>query len=143
MSVTLLTFIGMDPWTVLPPHITVRHHRLHTHAAVTDGHSTIWIDDRLSDTERRCALMHELVHLEHGHAGHQPETVERAVRAETARLLIPSDRLWAHRHWHDTMHALAEELGVTTSVLRDRLENAGPEETKAIQRARWEAHLDI
>ena len=133
-----------DPWAEVSrhPHISVHFDRLERAAGVTDGHSNIWLDERLTEIERRCALMHELVHLEHGHMGHQSETVERAVRAEAARLLIPSDRLWAYRHWHDTMHALAEELGVTDAVLRDRLEAAGPEEIKAIQRARWEQHID-
>ena len=36
------------------------------------GATVIWLDPRMTQAERRCALTHELVHLEHGHRGCQP-----------------------------------------------------------------------
>lgn len=111
----------MDPWAVLPPHVAVHHSRLDRLAAVTDGHATIWLDDRLTAVEQRCALTHELVHLELGHVGHQPPAIEVKVRERTARWLVPLERLWEVRHWQGPLHLLAEDLGVTTAVLQDRL----------------------
>ncbi|MFI7483274.1 ImmA/IrrE family metallo-endopeptidase [Kocuria sp. M1R5S2] len=118
----------MDPWTVLPPHITVHHVRLDRLSAVTDGHSTIWLDDRLTEIEARCALMHEALHLLMGHDGHQPAAVESKVREGTARLLIPLSALWEVRHWQGAWQGLAEHLGVTTEVLADRLRWPSEEE---------------
>ncbi|MFC4903805.1 ImmA/IrrE family metallo-endopeptidase [Kocuria oceani] len=90
-------------------------------SAVTDGHSTIWLDDRLTETEARCALAHELVHLELGHIGHQPQAVEEKVREDAARRLLPLQALYTHRHWQGRLYGLAEDLGVTEAVLTDRL----------------------
>lgn len=114
----------VDPWAEIsgtPPHVTVHHTRLEQVAAVTDGHSTIWLDERLSELEARCALMHELVHLRFGHAGHQPESIERKVCERAARLLIPFEWLYRVRHWQGRPDTLAEDLGVTPAVLRDWL----------------------
>lgn len=111
----------MDPWAVLPPHVAVHHSRLDRLAAVTDGHSTIWLDDRLTSVEQRCALTHELVHLELGHVGHQPPAVEAKVREHAARRLVPIQALYDHRHWQGRLYGLAEDLGVTEAVLTDRL----------------------
>lgn len=104
-----------------PPHITVHHIELQRLSAVTDGLSTIWLDDRLTEIEERCALAHELVHLEMGHVGHQPPAVEEKVREQAARSLVPIKALYAHRHWQGRLYGLAEDLGVTEAVLMDRL----------------------
>lgn len=128
----------MNPWAVLPPHITVHHKRLVSHAGVTDGHETIWLDDRLTEVEQRCALAHELVHLAEGHVGHQPPAVEEKVRASTARLLIPFSKLWAVRHWQGSVHGLAGDLGVTPAVLRDRMRWATHAELDILQTRHWD-----
>lgn len=106
---------------MLPPHIAVHHSRLDRLAAVTDGHSTIWLDDRLTSVEQRCVLTHELVHLELSHVGHQPPAIEAKVRERTARWLVPLDQLWEVRHWQGPLHLLAEDPGITVAVLHDRL----------------------
>jgi hypothetical protein len=58
----------------------------------------IVLDDRLTQTERRCALMHELVHDERriGWPFATPATMEREeaiVRKETAERLVPAAEL--------------------------------------------------
>ncbi len=123
-----------DPWSVLrsrPDLTLVWAGELPTHwRGCTDGHSTIWIRTGLSQTERRCALAHELVHIRHRHDGHQPACVERQVRAETARWLIPD--------LHILRDALlmpdpAAELWVTPAVLHDRLAGLTDDERSRIQ----------
>lgn len=129
-----------DPQAAHPPilRITVHMTQLPTLSAMTDGQSTIWLDERLTKVEARCALMHEIVHIAYGHAGHQPPMIERKVRAETARRLIPFERLLTVRHWQGDLHGLAEDLGVTDAVLHDRLRLATVEERAALEEARAE-----
>ncbi|WP_374189474.1 hypothetical protein [Sinomonas cellulolyticus] len=67
------------------------------------------LDKRLDPVERRCALMHELVHIEHGHTGCQGPRTERRVRHEAGRRLISPTHLLEAYRW--TEHP--EELGVT------------------------------
>lgn len=86
-------------------------------AARTDGVS-IWIDDRLNEIEERCAVEHELVHIERGEGTCQPEYIELEVRYETAMRLLPD---------LDTVPCVGADLteiakrwGVTRRVLMDR-----------------------
>ncbi|MDO5619308.1 ImmA/IrrE family metallo-endopeptidase [Kocuria sp.] len=115
-----------DPWQVIhqSPHLSVCTTRLHGIQGATDGRCRIWLDDRLTAVERRCVLTHELVHVEMGHRGHQPECVEWLVRERTARLLVPWEALLARRGWEGSLWHLAEDIGVTEVVLRDRLQAA-------------------
>lgn len=57
----------LDPWETVAAdaRLTV------TTARLTDGAGRIWLDGRLTATERHCVLTHELVHVEAGHHGHQ------------------------------------------------------------------------
>lgn len=131
----------INPWAVLPPHITVHHTPLDRLSAVTDGSATIWLDDRLTETEQRCALTHELVHVDFGHVGHQPESIERKVRERTARLLIPFERLYRVRHWQGRPDTLAEDLEVTPDVLRDRLRWLTEDEERRVRGMYWLEYL--
>lgn len=88
----------------------------------TDGRRRIWLDKRLQQAERRCALTHELVHLERGHTSCQGPRVERRVRAETARRLVPFEHLLEAYRWTQHPAELADELWVTVDVVRDLLE---------------------
>lgn len=106
------------------------------YAGMTDGTGRIWLDDRLTTIERRCALTHELVHVEAGHAGHQGECTEHWVREQAARLLVPMDNLLPWRTWQGTLWQLSEELGVTHAVLTDRLNTASPGEWELLRAAR-------
>lgn len=75
----------------------------------------------VTQVERRCALTHELVHLDCRHQGHQPSGVEARVRAEAARLLIPDAALDDALAWTTDLYELAETLWVTEAVVKDRL----------------------
>ena len=113
-----------DPWTTLHsiPRLTLLRQslpgRLH---GVTDGRRII-LDDRLTEREARCALTHELVHFCWRQTTCQPAPVEREVRAVVAHLLVPEQRLHDVACWTDCWVEAAEELYVTGSVLRDRVE---------------------
>lgn len=100
---------------------------------VTDGHSTIWLRDTLSQTERRCTLTHELVHLRHRHRGHQDEEVEEQVRREVAHLLLPDvHHLAKVLHYSHDAYEAAHELWVTADVLHTRLAHLHPAERGAV-----------
>ena len=88
--------------------------------SVTDGRR-IWMHDRLLQVERRCAIAHELVHIEHGDMCAQSEAVERAVRGEVAQRLVPFDRLVDAVRWSHDQFEVADELWVTPAVLADRI----------------------
>ena len=114
-----------QPWGRLCnlAHIAIIWTRPHSHApAATDGTSRIWLDPELNEIERRCALTHELIHIQHGHCGCQPPAIERLVRWEAARLLINFEHLAHHARWAHSLPELAEELMVTEDVLIDRLQ---------------------
>lgn len=92
--------------------------------ASSPSERTIWINARRcrSQAEKRCTLTHELVHLHHGHEGHQPPAVERRVREEAARLLVWVEDLADVTAWTSDLHVAADELWVTPQVLRDRVD---------------------
>lgn len=97
---------------------------------------TVSIRRGMTYEERRCTLLHELLHLERGPA--LTTTVGRdedAVRRATARLMLPSVRAlgealaWAHNE-----QEAAEELAVDVGVLRDRLRWLHPSERHYLTR---------
>ncbi|WP_345473690.1 ImmA/IrrE family metallo-endopeptidase [Glutamicibacter ectropisis] len=88
--------------------------------AGTDGQH-IWIDPSLSSTEKRCVLAHEIFHLVAGHTTCQPPTVERQLRLEVARFLIPYEDLRRVAGWATCPAEMAEELNVIEQVVLDRL----------------------
>lgn len=88
-------------------------------AARTDG-VDIWIDDRLNEVEERCAVAHELVHIERGEGTCQPEYVEMEVRYETAIRLLPLDLIAGVCKDGKDLGTIAAELRVTRRVLMDR-----------------------
>lgn len=85
-------------------------------AAKTDG-KDIYLDDRLNEIQERCAIEHELVHIERGHSTQQVEAVEMQVRYEAAVRLIPDPSVPCVGN---TLAARARNLGVTRQVLMDR-----------------------
>lgn len=83
----------------------------------------IYLDKGLTQRQRRCALMHELIHWEHDHEGHQTPGVEEHVDrlASVALIDLPSLRdalLWGRNLWE-----AAEYLSVTERFLVVRLQN--------------------
>jgi Zn-dependent peptidase ImmA (M78 family) len=89
------------------------------YAGYTDGFD-VFLDDRLNAEQTLCTLQHELIHIERGHKGHQTEDVEMGVRYETARRLLPLDRIVGVCKANKPLRVLAVELGVTRQVLMDR-----------------------
>lgn len=120
------------PWRHLRrhhPHVHVTTHQqlpAGLRAAWTlDG---IWLRPGLTQAERRCALTHELIHLERGPVPKQPVLAaaeERIVADLAARRLIPLGTLTEALHWVDLADcdALAEELWVDDVTLRNRLQH--------------------
>lgn len=98
----------------------------------------IVLDRRLTRVERRCALAHELQHVDYGDvqvAGVGPDgprmarRQERRADREAARRLVHVEALVValRAHPHDPA-AVADELDVTIDVLRCRLEDLHPGE---------------
>lgn len=124
-----------QPWGKLRTlaHIAIIWTRPHSHAsAATDGTSRIWIDPTLTQIERRCALTHELLHIQYGHRGCQPPAIERSVCLEAARLLVTFEHLAQHAGWARSMAELAEELSVTEEVLIDRFQTLDGDQLQAL-----------
>lgn len=124
VSMLQVTIVGMVDHIVrhFAPHVKIIRHRPGPHIpAATDG-THIWVDPRMNQTEYRCAVMHELIHIAYGHSTCQPPLVEARVRALTAKLLIPFDTLEESWRWATTIDELADELQVTRLVLEDRLD---------------------
>lgn len=89
----------------------------------TDGH-TIWIHAYLSHRELRVTLAHELAHVWHGHANHQPSRVEHEIDVQVARFLLPDldvlvDALVAAG---GDIDVAADDLAVTPRIVRLRLD---------------------
>ena len=90
-------------------------------AAVTDGR-TLWMDSRRGQAEKRCTVLHELLHIERGDLGCQDPAVERTIEQQAARLLIPIGMLLRELQWSDQPAELAEALWVDESTLRARID---------------------
>lgn len=82
---------------------------------------TVWVRKGLSQADRRSVIEHERQHILRGPGGlRHPE--ERAVRAETARHLITLPALAEALKWSLDETELADELWVSVSVVRCRLD---------------------
>jgi len=99
------------------------------YAGYTDGED-IFLDERLNGAQMLCTLTHEMIHLELGHKGHQPEEVEMRVRYETARRLLPFDRVVGACKMGN-LTVIAKSLGVTRQVLMDRAATLSDREASA------------
>lgn len=84
----------------------------------TDG-VDIYLHEGLNAVQMLCALTHEAIHVERGQGTRQLESEEMAVRYETARRLLPLDRI-AGVCKSGTLSETAKALGVTKRVLMDR-----------------------
>ena len=91
--------------------------------ALSQGADTILIDRRITYTRKRCALVHELVHWQHGDDtthGCIGGKNERRCRRETAMLLInPVEYALAERMYGDNPYQIAAELNVTIQIIQD------------------------
>lgn len=125
------------PWRALRalPTVDVTWPLLRVAYGRTDGLSVIEIDRRLGQTERRCTLTHELVHIERGHTCAQPPVVEHAVCVETARRLIPLLALTTALAYSTDLDFAAWDLWVTRDVLDDRLDGLTGDERAVVMAA--------
>ena len=106
--------------------------------ATIDTAGVIEMANDLDYAERRCALMHELVHDERGIPhGHDP-VEELAVEREAARRLITVDDLIDVARWALSAAEAAYELAVTEDMLACRLSSM----RHPCDRVKWRAFLD-
>lgn len=95
---------------------------------------TILLDDRLTQTERRCTLVHELVHRMRGDLPGLPDWMlehqERECEKRAAKLLIPLGNLFDALLWCVDEHEdeVADHLWVDVATLRDRLRHLTDQE---------------
>lgn len=91
--------------------------------ALSQGADTILIDRRITYTRKRCALVHELVHWQHGDDtsnGCRGGKLEQRCRRETAILLInPAEYALAERMYDGNPYQMAAELNVTIQIIQD------------------------
>lgn len=93
------------------------------------------LDPRQLQVERRCTATHEAIHAERGHRGCQPAAVERAVRTEAARRLVPiADLTGALVIYGDDLIQVADDCWVDLDTLTTRLEHLHPAERGYIER---------
>lgn len=99
-------------------------------AGLTDwGARIVVMDTRLTQTERRCVIAHELEHIARGPfpawmEAREEEAVERAA----ARKLIPLHRLADALSWSQDPHEVADELWVDVPTLEARMRGLCPSE---------------
>lgn len=98
----------------------------------TDGR-TIWLDDRLSQAQRRVTVCHETIHIERGIIP-ADQLEESRVDRMTAQRLITTDQLVDALRWHQSqsLHGLAEALWVDVQTVRCRLESMTDTEQRRI-----------
>ena len=102
----------------------------------TDG-TKIYVDDRLSAAQLLCTLVHEGIHIERGHTKRQLESEEMSVRYETARRLLPAERIGTCKG--SKLSEVAKGHGVTKRVLMDRA--AITTDAEATAAGCWECQL--
>jgi transcriptional regulator with PAS, ATPase and Fis domain len=104
----------------------------------------IVLDRRLTRIERRCALAHELRHVDNGDVQvftvgpdgpRQAKRQERRADRQAARRLVALETLAAAMRIHPHDHAaVAEDLDVTVDVLRCRIEHLSGAERRWLER---------
>ncbi|HCS2945774.1 TPA: ImmA/IrrE family metallo-endopeptidase [Shigella flexneri] len=129
-----------NPWRSLRNLAHVTLHWVHLPddvLAETDGHKTIWMDPRQYQVQRRCSLMHELVHIERGDTDGCSDRGERDVEQEAARRLIPMTLLLDQLQWTGDFEELADGIGVDVPMLMARLDGLSEIERRMVV-ALWE-----
>lgn len=132
-----------DPWRDAAdryPHVHIEWHALlPAHAAWAPAVDVILVDESISKVERRCALAHELAHMDTGDRPTDMCFFSR--RMETAADQLAARRLVDPRHladvarWCHDPRELAEQLDVTLNVLVLRCSMLHPSERGLVDRA--------
>lgn len=126
------------PWRTLReqyPHlrvVTTRHLPAGRHGH-HDGRY-IWICAGLTQVQRRCALTHELIHVERG-IFPADAAEEALVERLTALRMITFEELLSAFRWdrHPDPAEMAEELWVTIDVLDTRMRHLDPIEVADLE----------
>lgn len=121
----------IHPWRILRsrPHLVLAFAELPGDLLGTWRPGVVTLTTHLLQVERRCVLMHELVHDERGMAHPALEAKdEAAVEREVARRLIRLADLERALRWSLDLHVVADELWVTVDVLEARLRALHPAE---------------
>lgn len=107
--------------------------------AATQGNH-VYLDSRLLQVERRCAIQHEQIHLERGEDGCcDDQGKESVVRRIAARRLLSASQLVPVAKWTQSVEEAADELWVTPEVLIDFMDALTPVERLMIECAVWRA----
>ncbi|WP_328439215.1 hypothetical protein [Nocardia puris] len=131
------------PWRHLGqhyPHVAVIRCELPENLRATWTKRAIFLQHTLNQTERRCVLTHEIIHLERGPVPRHPAFAameERIVANLAARRLISLRALTDALHWVglEDRAALADELWVDELTLRVRLRHLTHRERAAVNQA--------
>jgi len=123
----------------LPPGLVVRAGRL-APGVMGLWHQpsrTVWLDSRLVGPERRCTLVHELVHAERGDVPCDDEVLEarqeRRVEREAARRLVGLGALAEALRWSEDVREVAEILDVDTATLDMRIESLTTDDRRSLR----------
>lgn len=121
------------------PHIRIHRRSLGgVDAAAVPARGLIFIERALDLTGWRCAVAHELVHLDLGHDACADEALEarqeRRCTAEAARRLIPLGALLDALVWSHSISEAADELRVDQQTLCARLDTLDDQERGELER---------
>jgi hypothetical protein len=117
------------------PDVTIRHRLLGgVPAALSPNRRVILIERTMDRRARRCALAHEVAHLDLGHGIPLCEGREERRADETAASrLIPLDRLADVLRWALSPDEVAHDLDVTPHLARVRIRSLSPDEKAWIE----------
>lgn len=98
----------------------------------------VTLSPTLDQAARRCAICHELIHIERGPVPSEPvlhAKEEAAVRREVALRLVDLPRLIRALQWSQWPNEVADDCWVDTPTLQTRLDHLTPAERSAIEAA--------
>lgn len=131
MSVPAATFAGMfHPWRRLrhQEHVDLVWRRMPTRRGMTVGSDLIVLHPEQLQVERRCALTHELVHVELGHVTACTAREDCDAQRQAARWLVDIGDLLDALRWAEDMREVADCLWVDEATLMARLDGLTADE---------------
>ncbi len=134
--ITTVPPVPFHPWRQLRDHpqIDLAWRRLPGRRGVVAADGLIILNPDQMQSERRCALAHELAHVELGHLGGCSSGEEHAARQLAARWLIDLPELLDALRWADDLPTVADELWVDQDTLMARLDGLTDDERMQIAR---------